>query len=251
MKTRFVQCFGFQRSDLTPDAKSTPQRTSLCIGYSSGRDHCEQQEVTVTKTLRTGVLSMSSVVQTGHSFFKFTYFIIKKIFSCTSRHVGPQQFPNHTPCIGRWSLNRQTTRKVPRLGIHSLRLPNRRHSFTQRTFLEPYLSQRIEESIQQMKLTAPHSAEETQTINKLRKQDRSIEWTHCQLFLSPSRTKDKMITSLEQTNFVLCLHSQDSLGTGNARLYKPYHVYNLICSKLDKFSVKVESLLKTSVADFF
>ena len=75
MRTRFVQCFRFQRSDLTPDAKSTPQRTSLRIGYSSGRDHCEQQEVTVTKTLRTGVLSTSSLCRLAIHFFKFTYFI--------------------------------------------------------------------------------------------------------------------------------------------------------------------------------
>ena len=114
MKTRFVQCFGFQRSDLTPDAKSTPQRTSLCIGYSSGRDHCEQQEVTVTKTLRTGVLSMSSVVQTGHSFFKFTYFIIKKnFFTCTHGMWDLSSSPTTPPALEGGVLTARPPGKSP------------------------------------------------------------------------------------------------------------------------------------------
>ena len=71
------------------------------------------------------------------------------------------------------------------------------------------------------------------------------------MFLSPGRTKQKMTTSLKETNFVLFLHCQDSLGADNAKLSQPYHVYTLICSKLGKFSVKIESLLKTSVADIF
>lgn len=53
-RTQFVQCLGFQRSDLTPDAKSIPKRTSQYIGCSYRGDHCEHQEVTVTKIQEQG-----------------------------------------------------------------------------------------------------------------------------------------------------------------------------------------------------
>ena len=89
MRTQFVQCFRFKRSDLTRDAKSTPQKTSLCIGYSSGRDHCEQQEVTMTKIVRTGVLSMSSLCRLAIHFSNLHILLLKKFFGCTPQHVGP------------------------------------------------------------------------------------------------------------------------------------------------------------------
>lgn len=66
MRTQFVQCLGFQRSALTLDAKSIPKRTSQYVGYSYRGDHCEHQEVTVTKS-KTGGSFCVFIVQTGHS----------------------------------------------------------------------------------------------------------------------------------------------------------------------------------------
>ena len=66
MRTQFVQCLGFQRSDLTPDAKSVPKRTSQYIGYSYRGDRSEQQEVTVTKSKNWDSFCVF-IVQAGHS----------------------------------------------------------------------------------------------------------------------------------------------------------------------------------------
>ena len=97
MKTRFVQCFGFQRSDLTPDAKSTPQRTSLCVGYSSGRDHYEQQEVTMTKILRTGFFPLPSLCRLAIHFLNLHILLFKKIFLAAPHGMWHLSSPPTTP----------------------------------------------------------------------------------------------------------------------------------------------------------